>query len=158
MPTLNGYSCIHTNDSIKGSLLGISTSTNIGHICRATLEGISLIISDIFGLIKSIDGQNISSIKTSGGMSEDVFLLQMVTNLIETKVLRSRNNELSAYGAAYLAGLAIGVWSDENEISSMWKSDRIFHPNMNTDDINLMKEGWKKSLDASKLFSNINIA
>jgi glycerol kinase len=158
VPTLNGLSLPHKNQLIHGAILGICSNTNIGHICRALMEGLAFMIFDSFQDMCS--GLNISKekLKCSGGSSENIFLMQIVSDLTSKNLILSKELELSAFGAAYLAGLAMGVWKEEKEIKSLFQKEREFSPKLKKKDVEIMIKNWKKALNAVYLFSDINIA
>ena len=147
VPSLNGLASPRWNASARGTIFGITASTNIGHIARATLEGIAHQVTDVLEVMHKDTGSEIKQIKVGGGMTEDVFLMQMQTDLFGVDIVRSASKEVSALGAAYLAGLAVGTWKDLDEIRSLWKSDRKFTPELNKSDVKKMRSHWNKAVN-----------
>ena len=93
-------------------------------------------------------------LKCSGGVSENVFLMQMIANLLGIEIVRSSNLELSAYGAAYLVGICLGIWKDEKEIARLFCKDREFSPSLDKEDKEKMLGTWKKAFEATRGFSH----
>lgn len=156
VPALNGLATPYWNAYAKGTLLGITPSTNIGHILRATLEGIAYQVSDIVELMKEESSQMIPRIKCGGGMSENGFLLQIQADLLGIPIARATHKEMTALGAGYLAGLAVGYWTSHSELINLWSSDRTFEPNMKEGDRALMKKTWKRAIDCTQLWTQGN--
>lgn len=152
VPLIHGASSIKGGTDLRASFLNLSSATNIGHLCRATLEGIAHMIANAYELIEN--KKTAITLKCSGGMSENTFLIQMISDLVGSNVVRSKDLELSAFGAAYLAGLSLGVWKDEEEIRSLFKSDRQFTPSITEGNRKEMKKNWNKALSATTFFSN----
>ncbi|MCH9812165.1 glycerol kinase [bacterium] len=151
VPTIHGGGK-KDGENMRGSFLGLSSSSNIGHICRAVLEGISFMLFDLFQSMKK--ESETKKLKCSGGVSENIFLMQMIANLLNVEIARSSNIELSAYGAAYLTGICLGVWKDKKEITSLFSCDREFTPSISKEDKDKMLANWKKAFSSTRSFSD----
>lgn len=157
VPTLNGLATPYWNAYAKGTILGITPSTNIGHISRATLEGIAYQIADIIEIMKQESSQMIHRIKCGGGMSENTFLLQIQSNLLNIPIVRAVHKEMTALGAGYLAGLAVKYWTDRSHLGNLWAIERTFEPNLKESDRALMKKSWKTAIRCTELWAEGNL-
>jgi len=153
VPALNGLSISENTQAVRGSFFGLSCNTNIGHMCRASLEGISLLIAEIYDVLCHEAGVTPESIKCSGGMVENNFLVQLVAEALDTHIVRSETVEVAALGAAYLAGMTCGLWKEE-DVNSFFKAQQIFVPTLDDADREKMSIDFKRALDATKNFTN----
>lgn len=154
VPALNGLASPYWNERARGCLFGITSSTNIGHIARASLEGIAFQVADVVESIKQDLDTPINRIKCSGGMSEDIFLMQIQADLLRINLARANSKEMTAKGAAFLAGLTVGFWKNHDEIASLWKSDRKFTPQMQESDVQCMKARWNKAVKLTTMWAH----
>ncbi len=144
--SLSGLASPYWNDHATGSIFGIKPNTNLGHIARAAIEGIAFQVNEVLEAMQKDAGTHIKRIKCGGGMSENIFLLQIQTDLLGVDITRSFSKEMTALGAAYLAGLAVGLWKDQEEIKTLWKSDRKFQQEMKSSDVSKMKKKYRKAV------------
>jgi glycerol kinase len=93
----------------------------------------------------------IAELRVDGGATKNNLLMQFQSNILNTKVIRPTIIETTALGAAYLAGLAVGFWKDENEIATKWKVDQVFNPILALADIEKGIEGWKKAIQMTSI-------
>lgn len=153
VPAIHGIPSIKDGEQIRGALLGLSSSSNIGHICRSALEGIAYMLSELYRTMNKQSSSSAKKVKCSGGVAENIFLMQMTADLMGLPLVRSENIELSSFGAAYLAGISLGMWKDEKEIKKLFSSDREFSTLMKPKDkANIMRD-WKKAFSAALVFS-----
>lgn len=131
VPALSGLGAPYWDPEATGAIMGITRGTEKGHIARAALEAIALRSRDIIIEMQKDAGVEFSSLKVDGGATENNLLMQIQANLLEKNVIRPNTTEITALGAAFFAGLAIGFWKDENELNAIWKQDRIFSPEEN---------------------------
>ncbi|MCH9617117.1 MAG: Glycerol kinase [Chlamydiia bacterium] len=155
VPAIHGISSIKGGERVRGTLLGLSSSTNIGHICRSALEGIAYMLSELYQTMNPKNNSPAKKIKCSGGVSENIFLMQMSANLMGVDLLRSKNIELSSFGAAYLAGISLGIWKDQEEVKKLFSVEREFSAAMTPKDKAKIIRDWKKAFAAALLFSDI---
>jgi glycerol kinase len=147
VPALNGLFFPFQNQKVTGAIFGITPSTNIGHICRALMEGVSFMLSDAQVQMEKVYKNPKNKLKCSGGVAENNFLMQMSADLMESHLVRSKELELSAFGAAYLSALAINVWKNEKEIESLFEAERKFSPKLDKKNIDKMRKNWEKGLN-----------
>jgi glycerol kinase len=134
VPALAGLGAPHWRPDARGLFAGIDRSTTKGHLARAVLEGIALQIQDLAEAMKLDSGRAIPAFKVDGGASRNDLLMQYQADVLGTNVVRPRNVETTALGAAFLAGLAVGFWKSPEEIRRAWKADRVFKPKMSAEE------------------------
>jgi glycerol kinase len=136
----------------RGALFGITRGVNRNHIVRAVLESIACQSGDILSVMEEDSGIRPASLKVDGGASANNFLMQFQSDLLGIKVIRPANVETTAQGAAFLAGLAAGIWQDKKEIESIWQAGREFVPRR---DDTWRKEKymqWKRAVNSCRSF------
>ena len=142
---LSGLGAPHWNPDGSGSILGINRGTKKGHIARAALEAIAIRTYEIIICMEKDANTNFTSLKVDGGGSNNDLLMQIQSNLLKTKVVRSSFSESTALGAAFLAGLASGYWDSVDDLKNIWKKDKEFIPDNSKNDNILSK--WKERMD-----------
>ena len=146
VPALTGLGAPYWDPNAKGTITGLTRGTTLGHIARATDEGIAFQTMDIVNAMRKDAGIDLGDLKVDGGASRDNYLLQVQADVLGTKVVRPTIVETTAKGAAYLAGLAVGFWKDIDEIKRQWAIDRIFEPTTDQERVQQMKEGWEDAI------------
>ena len=144
VPALTGLGAPYWDASARGSIYGITRGTTVGHIARASLEGIAFQTMDIVEAMRKDAGICLCELKVDGGASRNNLLMQFQADVLGTKVFRPVVTETTALGAAYLAGLAVGFWSSLDEIKKQWKVEREFDPGS---DVEVYKQGWKEAVE-----------
>ncbi len=130
VPALAGLGAPHWRPDARGLLTGVDRGTRKGHIARAVLEGIGLQIHDLAEAMALDSGKSIPAFKVDGGAVANNLLMQFQADILQTSVVRPKNFETTSLGAAFLAGLAVGVWKSPQDIRRAWKADKIFKPRM----------------------------
>ena len=149
VPTPSGIRFPHFKPTARGTVFGLSLDTHRRHVARAVLQGIAMRLVDILNGIKKDTGIKVTTIKTDGGVSRSDLLLQCIADLSDHSVARSREHEVAATGAAYLAGLSAGVWKSFDEISNLEKGYDFFEPRMCQEERGKIKKRWKTALKAA---------
>ncbi|WP_299129711.1 glycerol kinase GlpK [uncultured Winogradskyella sp.] len=150
VPAFTGLGAPHWDPYARGSIQGISRGTTKSHIARATLEGIALQVYDIVKAMENDSGTDLKELRVDGGASANNLLLQIQSNVFQCNVVRPTNLETTALGAAYLAGLAVGIYKDKSEIRQQWQKDKTFSPNIDDQkQVQLVKQ-WHKAVKRSK--------
>lgn len=126
VPALTGLGAPYWWPQARGLIAGLTRGTQNSHIARATLEAMALQNTEILLAMQKDLGKNLKSVKVDGGASSNNLLMQMQTDFMGTPVVRPQLIETTSIGAAYLAGLGVGFWSDVNEIKKIWKIDQEF--------------------------------
>jgi len=151
VPAFTGLGAPYWNQHAKGTITGITRGTNAAHIARAALESIAYQTYDVLKAMESDAQIPIAELRVDGGATKNNLLMQFQSNILNTKVIRPTIIETTALGAAYLAGLAVGFWKDENEIATKWKVDQVFNPILALADIEKGIEGWKKAIQMTSI-------
>ena len=146
VPALTGLGAPYWDPNAKGTITGLTRGTTLGHIARATDEGIAFQTMDIVNAMRKDAGIDLGDLKVDGGASRDNYLLQVQADVLGTKVVRPTIVETTAKGAAYLAGLAVGFWKDIDEIKRQWAIDRVFEPTTDQERVQQMKDGWADAI------------
>ena len=131
IPALSGLGAPYWDPHATGTLMGITRGTSKGHIARAALEAIALRSRDIIMEMQKDAGVSFKSLKVDGGASNNDLLMQIQADLLNAEVIRPKETETTALGAAFLAGLAVGIWSSTQALATMWKVDKTFSPEPN---------------------------
>ncbi len=149
VPALAGLGAPHWRPEARGLLRGIDRGTTAAHLARATLEGIAFLIHDLAEAMRSEAHRPIPVFRVDGGASQNDLLMQFQADLLGIPVERPRLVETTAFGAAFLAGLATGVWKDRDEIRRSWKVGKRFEPKMTQEQREAHLARWRKALEAA---------
>ena len=146
VPAFVGLGAPYWDMYARGAILGLTRGANKNHIIRATLESIAYQTRDVLEAMQEDSGIKLASLKVDGGAAVNNFLMEFQADILGTNVRRPETLETTALGAAYLAGLAVGFWETKDEISSQWKLEKEFTPNMAEDERVKKYSGWKKAV------------
>lgn len=146
VPAFAGLGAPHWDSYARGTIVGITRGTTRAHLARAALDGIAFQVADVFEAMKADAEIPIEELRVDGGASANNLLMQFQADIMKVPVVRPKIIETTALGAAYVAGLAVGFWSDISEISKVWQTDRIFEPSMSDDEVNHRRERWAEAL------------
>lgn len=146
VPAFAGLGAPHWNQYARGSLFGITRGTNRGHIARAALESIAFQTMEVLKAMESDSGIEIKELRVDGGATQNDLLLQFQSDVLKTDVVRPQVTEVTAIGAAYLAGLATGFWKDLEEIQQQWKIKKRYSPT--EENREALISGWYRAVDA----------
>jgi glycerol kinase len=147
VPALAGLGAPHWRPEARGILMGLDRSTNLGHVARAVLEGIALQTYELAQAMTQDSGQPIPVLKVDGGASANDLLMQYQADILGTPVVRPRNLQTTAAGAAFLAGLGAGVWGDPQEIRGSWRAGKTFKPKMDDSARAHALAKWKRAVE-----------
>ena len=150
VPAFTGLGAPYWDMYARGAIVGITRGTTQNHIIRAAEESIAYQSYDLVHAMELDVGQPITALKVDGGASRDQFLMQFQADILNKTVLRPAIRETTALGAAYLAGLATGVWKDREEIRSLWHCNMTFTPNMEAPEREKLLAGWHKAVGRSR--------
>lgn len=150
VPAFTGLGAPYWDPHARGAILGISRGTTNAHIARATIESMAYQASDVFHAMEADAKYRIKEIRVDGGSVVSNLLMQFQADLMGSNVLRPKIRESTALGAAFLAGLSVGIWKSKKEIGALWKLDCSFTPKM--DDLTRFSKMkyWKKAVERSK--------
>ena len=145
IPALSGLGAPYWDPHATGTILGITRGTKKGHIARAALEAIAMRTREIIIEMQKDANTTFESLKVDGGGSTNDLLMQIQSNLLQTKVIRSKTTETTALGAAFFAGLASGYWPSLESLTSIWKIDKKFNPFQEIENQKII-ESWQKRI------------
>ncbi len=146
VPAFTGLGAPYWDQYARGSIVGITRGVNKYHIIRATLESLAYQTNDVLEAMKTDSGMSLSSLKADGGASANNLLMQMQADISGAPLQRPVCVETTAMGAAYLAGLAAGYWSDREEIKQNWAAERTFQPEIPAEQREKKIRLWKKAV------------
>jgi len=149
VPTPSGIRFPFFKPTAKASIFGLSLNTHRRHVARAVLQGITMRLVDILDGMAKDTGIKVTGIKTDGGVSRSDLLLQCIADLSNYAVERSEEHEIAATGAAYIAGMSVGIWNNFEEIVKLNRKYDSFRPKMDSAKRIKVKKRWEKALRAS---------
>jgi len=155
VPAFTGLGGPYWDPNARGTIVGITRGTGRAELARATLESIAFQVADVIEAMTADAGEGLRALRVDGGAAANDLLLQLQANLLGVAVERPVVAETTALGAAYLAGLAIGYWSSQEEIASNWALDRRFEPSMSEDRRRSMVHGWHRAVERSRAWIEI---
>lgn len=150
VPAFAGLGAPHWDPYARGTLVGISRGTTAAHLARAALESIAFQSADLVNAMVADSGIELTQLRVDGGAAANNLLMQFQSDLLGVSVIRPKMLETTALGAAYLAGLAVGYWKDQEEIAQQWQIEKTFEPQMQADQVQALQAGWQKALERSK--------
>jgi glycerol kinase len=146
VPAHTGLGAPYWDPYARAALLGMTRGTTRAHIARAALEAIAFQSAEVLDAMEGDAGQPLRELRVDGGAAGNDLLLQFQADILGVPVVRPRVTETTALGAACLAGLAVGFWRDEEELASLWQSERRFEPAMPADRRESLMAGWRKAV------------
>ena len=149
VPSFTGLGAPYWDMYSRGTLIGLTRGTGRAHIVRAALESIAFQSSDLVSAMSSDCGRKPKELRVDGGASANQFLMQFQSDILGCRVIRPAVIETTALGAALMAGLAVGVWKDMEEISRVWKMDLSLTPQMSEAQREKELKGWHKAVKRS---------
>jgi glycerol kinase len=150
VPAFAGLGAPHWDAYARGAIVGLTRGSTAAHLARATLESMAYQSADLVHAMESDSGLRLKELRVDGGASVNNALMQFQCDLLNVPTVRPKIPETTALGAAYLAGLATGVWKDRAEIASHWAADRRFVPAMADGQRAALVAGWSKAVGRSK--------
>ena len=150
VPAFTGLGAPYWDMHAKGILSGLTRGTNANHVIRAVLESIAYQSKDVLDVIMDDTSMEIKSLRVDGGISNNEFLMQFQSDILNIDIIRPIQTEVTAMGAILLSGLAFGVWKNINELKDNLYSDKIFHPSKDKEWRNLNYMGWCNSVKRSR--------
>ncbi len=149
VPALTGLGAPHWDQYARGTIVGLTRGVNKYHIIRATLESMAYQVNDIINTMEEEMGFDVKTIKVDGGASGNNLLMQMQADISDIEVRRPTCVETTAMGAAYLAGLAVGYWKNQEDILENWSEDGIFKPTLGEEERKIKLSKWKKAVNCA---------
>jgi len=156
VPAFTGLGAPYWDQYARGAIVGVTRGCNRNHIIRATLEAIAYQTQDVLKAMERDSNIQLQSLKVDGGACANRFLMQFQADILDTVVHKPECIETTAQGAAYLAGLAVGFWKDQEEIKSNWALAESFPPGMGKERRESLLTGWKKAVKRSFAWEVLN--
>ncbi|MGD9960281.1 glycerol kinase GlpK [Nocardioides sp.] len=146
VPAFSGLFAPHWRADARGALVGLTRYVNKGHIARAVLEATAFQTREVLDAMNADSGVPLRELKVDGGMVVNETLMQFQADLLGVDVVRPKVAETTALGAAYAAGLAVGYWESEADITANWGEDKRWRPQMDTEERERLYRSWKKAV------------
>ena len=150
VPAFTGLGAPYWDMYARGAILGLTRGAGRNHIIRAALEGIAYQTLDVLKAMQADSGVQFKELKVDGGASANNLLMQFQADIAGVTVRRPMIRETTALGAAYLAGLATGVWRDLNDIKGQWTLDQLYEPQMEAARARELVDGWHKAVERAR--------
>ncbi len=150
VPAFTGLGTPYWDPNARGCILGLTRGCNASHLARATLEGIAFQVVDLVRSMNADTGESLAELRVDGGASANDLLMQMQADLAQLPVVRRKNLESTALGAAFLAGLAGGIFSDTAELESRLEVDRTFQPGITAEEAEERYQVWLRAVERSR--------
>ena len=154
VPALAGLGAPYWDPHARGTIVGLTRGSTKAHLARATLEAMAYQTREVLDAMQRDAQVPLAELKVDGGASANNLLLQFQADILSTRVHRPVVQETTALGAAYLAGLAVGYWSDLDDLRRNWVLDREFTPDMDSSTRDRTFGDWKRAVDRAKEWAN----
>ena len=146
VPAFVGLGAPYWDMKARGMIIGLTRGTTKAHIVRATLDSLAYQTRDVLGAMEADSGNRLATLKVDGGAVANNLLMQFQADILGVPVDRPQITETTALGAAYLAGLATGVWASKEELKKSWQLDTRFTPALDQKDADKLYKGWRKAV------------
>ena len=146
VPALAGLGAPYWDSGARGTITGLSRGSTAAHIARATMEAIAFQSRDVLDAMQADSGITLEELRVDGGAAANDLLMQIQADVLGVPVVRPRNVETTVLGAAYLSGIAVGVWNDREDVRATWEVDRRFEPGWSEDERASRYAGWKDAV------------
>ena len=150
VPAFTGLGAPYWDAYARGTLLGLTRGTGAAHIARAALEAIALQTVDLVAAMDRDGAGPLAELRVDGGAAANDLLMQIQADLLGVPVVRPQMLETTALGAAYLAGLGVGMWSGIEELASHWRAERRFEPVMAEDRREVAVARWRRAVERAR--------
>jgi glycerol kinase len=150
VPAFSGLFAPHWRTDARGLIAGLTGYVTKGHLARAALEATAWQVKDVVDAMAADSGVDLTALKVDGGMTASELLMRFQADVLDVPVVRPTVTETTSMGAAYAAGLAVGVWSDVETLRANWKADRTWQPAMAAADRDNAYRFWQRAVDRAK--------
>ncbi len=155
VPAFTGLFAPHWDETARGIIIGLTRASNKHHLARAALESIAFSCYDVFNAMIQDSGKSIATLRVDGGASKNDLLMQFQSDILGVPCERPKNQETTALGASFIAGLTSGLWNSMTDLERAWELDKAFKPSMDSSErLNLLKK-WKKAIERSMKWETI---
>lgn len=152
VPAFVGLGTPYWDAEARGAIFGLTRASTRAHLVRATLESVAYQVKDVLEAMSRDAAMPIAALRVDGGMVANAFLMQFQSDMLGLPVERARIQETTALGAAFLAGLAQGMWQDQRDIHQLLMPERRFEPTMTHDEAVRLYNGWRRAVAAARSF------
>ena len=149
VPAFVGLGAPYWDSYARGTIVGLTRGSNAGNVARAVLESMCYQTRDVLEAMTADSKVDVKTLRVDGGAVVNNLLMQFQADILGVPVQRPKVAETTALGAAYLAGLAVGFWSSEQELAEHWAVDRTFEPQMSAGQRDKLYAGWKRAVERS---------
>ncbi len=149
VPAFTGLGAPHWDAEARGAIFGLTRGTTAAHLARAAVESIAFQVADLIAAMEADAGRKIRELRVDGGATVNHALLQFQSDLLRRRVVRPRVIETTALGAAFLAGLAVGVWKNRDELAALWSEDRALRPQAVSGAASKQRR-WRRAVERAK--------
>ena len=150
VPAFAGLGAPHWDQYARGAIFGVTRGTTNAHFARAALESIAFQVADLVSAMESDSGHHLTTLRVDGGACRNNFLMQFQADILNTVVERPKCLELTALGAAYLAGIAVGFWGGVDELETAWQLERRFEPAISDNKRQELLSIWHEAVGRTK--------
>ncbi len=150
VPAFAGLGAPHWDPHARGAIVGLTRGSSRAHLARAALESIAYQSADVLEAMQKDAGERLAELRVDGGAAANDLLMQFQADILGVPVVRPKVLETTALGAAYLAGLATGVWGSKKEIAEQWRIDRAFEPRMSRDEAESRLARWRRAIERAR--------
>lgn len=150
VPAFVGLGAPFWDPNARGALLGLTRGSGRAEIVRAVLESVGFQTRDLVTAMQADSGMTLTDLRVDGGMTTNDMLMQLQADILGCVVTRPAVTETTALGAALLAGLAVGLWRDTDEIEQTWTLDRCFKPAIGDAERDRIYRGWLRAVERSR--------
>ena len=150
VPAFAGLGAPHWDSYARGTIVGLTRGSSAAHIARAALESIAYQSADLLDAMQADAGVRLAELRVDGGASRNDLLMQFQSDVIGAPVVRPQITETTALGAAYLAGLAVGFWKNDDDLATQWRTERRFEPAMPAARVHELRARWTHALGRAK--------
>lgn len=152
VPAFTGLGAPYWNQNVRGAIFGLTRGTTTAHLIKSTLESLAYQSYDVIEAMQNDTQMKIKTLQVDGGACRNDYLMQFQSDLLQTTIVRPKNFETTALGAAMLAGLAMGIFKDKNDLKNKYYVDKTFEPKRNEKEVSDLISGWKKAVKATMNF------
>jgi glycerol kinase len=152
VPAFAGLGAPHWNQHARGTIVGMTRGTTAAHLARAALDSIAYQTQEVLKAMEADSGLRIAELRVDGGATANNLLMQFQADILGVSVVRPEVTEVTAIGAAYLAGLATGFWQNIAEIQQQWQVNRTFTPASDFESGHLVA-GWRRAVKAAQAWA-----
>ncbi|MBE0659499.1 MAG: glycerol kinase GlpK [Bryobacteraceae bacterium] len=150
VPAFAGLGAPHWDPYARGAIVGLTRGSTSAHIARAALDSIAYQVADLLDAINADSGVNFGELRVDGGASNNNLLLQTQADLLQRPVARALQTETTALGAAWLAGLGVGVYNGTAELQATWRAGARFEPRISPDQASASMAEWRRAVDRAR--------